>query len=339
MMSLGCFNVYNVVAAALLLVPGILASFCGDECHPPKASECTIIVRDILRYNDTKIVDEIFECILDPVDTDDDIKKFVTILASDDQKVILHDIFKAGRIISGWSTLVFDQDMMISPEGVYVPLSTTEFNIGNGQSQDDKGRGHDDRLRMSPEGDKRFLVVKVIDSDGRQVPQSHQQISDDVFGTFGDQVTLKSQMESCSFGKLTIIPGNNSTHEKSPGVIEVTIDKPLIGNNEGIIMDAMIRATQNLLGHSLPGPYSHVMFALEDCYTGKFASWLYVVSNIRNTQISIGIDHQKISTSRILLSVMQEIVVGVHTHMSMAGCRRTRKKALNKWQCRCMVRY
>ena len=121
--------------------------------------------------------------------------------------------------------------------------------------------------------------MKVIDSEGRKLTESADQISDDIFGTYGDQMTLKSQMNACSYGKVDIIAGINDEHEVSPGVIEVTIDKSLVGNSRSVIRTAVIEEVQLLLGHSLPGPYSHVMFVLEGCYTDcGWAAYAYVNS-------------------------------------------------------------
>lgn len=247
---------------SLLFIPASAVAYsCGDSCHSPRSSKCTIIVEDILRL-DSDIDDVSFQCILDPIDSDRESEFPVPLRVSDEQKETLHGMFDSGEIISGWSTFGLDQDMEISHEGVFVPLSKTTFQIGEGSS-------HHGRHLVSAEGDKPILVVKVIDSEGRQRPESTDTISDDIFGTYGDSMTLKSQMGECSFGKFNIIAGVGDEHEKSPGVIEVTIDKSLVGNSRETIRQAAIVETELLLGHSLPGPYSNVMFVLENCYQGK----------------------------------------------------------------------
>merc|ERR1719253_1280637 len=47
-------------------------------------------------------------------------------------------------------------------------------------------------------GEKPILVVRVTDSGGLVRPESAAQISDDIFGTTGDPVNLKSQLGACS---------------------------------------------------------------------------------------------------------------------------------------------
>lgn len=255
---------------SVLIIPSTAMAYsssCGDNCHSPIASECTIVVEDILLL-DNDLDDVSFHCILDPIDSGRKSEISLPIRVSEGQKEILHSMFESGHIISGWSTLSLDRDMEISSEGLFVSTSKNTFDIGEGSK-------HNERRLVTAEGDKPVLVVKVIDSVGRQRPESTDQISDDIFGTHGDQMTLKSQMTACSYGKVNIIAGVGDEHEQSPGVIEVTIDKSLVGNSREVIRQAVITETESLLGHSLPGPYSHVMFVLEGCYTGKLRvfSW------------------------------------------------------------------
>ncbi len=255
----------SLLAAGLLIflftiLPGSIAFSCGNNCEPPKSSECTILVNEILRIDR---MDEVsFECILDPVDSRSGVEIIVPLHTSNEQKETLKDMLDAGDIMSGLSTLNLDQDMLIShDEGIFIPISKKTFHIG-------KGAGPNQRRLMTTEGDKPLLVVNVIDSEGRKLQESSDEISDDVFGTYGDQMTLKSQMSACSFGKVNIIAGNGNEHELSPGVIEVVISKSLVGNSREVIRQAAITEAQLKLGHNLPGPYTHVMFVLEGCYTG-----------------------------------------------------------------------
>ena len=61
-----------------------------------------------------------------------------------------------------------------------------------------------------------------------------------------------------------------SQHESAKGVIDVTIDIPLVGNNRQAIRSAVITAVENKLNiGGLPGPFQHVMVVLEGCYTGQ----------------------------------------------------------------------
>lgn len=121
-------------------------------------------------------------------------------------------------------------------------------------------------------GNKPMLVVKVIDVNGLAQDETPAVISDDVFGTSGDAVNLKSQMNACSMGRLTIIPGDNNSGRISqsvysaPGVISVTIGVSLVTSSPTEIRNAVTTAVQKKLGVALPGPYKNVIYVLEKCY-------------------------------------------------------------------------
>ena len=95
-------------------------------------------------------------------------------------------------------------------------------------------------------------------------PATADVISDKLFGTYGDSFTMKSQMEACSFGSFsaqTNYPVNDiSQHVSAPGVIDVDMNIPLLGNNRLSITDAAQYAVEEKLGFTLPGPFHHVMF-------------------------------------------------------------------------------
>ena len=87
-----------------------------------------------------------------------------------------------------------------------------------------------------------ILAVRVTDSTGKVNPATADVISDKLFGTYGDSFTMKSQMEACSFGSFsaqTNYPVNNiSQHVSAPGVIDVVMNIPLLGNNRLSITDS-----------------------------------------------------------------------------------------------------
>ena len=106
--------------------------------------------------------------------------------------------------------------------------------------------------------------------------------SDEVFGTAGvDPVNLKSSLEECSWGKLTVVPGLDDPNEVATGVIEVSIGISLTDQSRGNIRNAVTTAVQNKLGHSLPGPYKYVLYSLEKCYVD--CGWAAYASSIVGT--------------------------------------------------------
>ena len=62
-------------------------------------------------------------------------------------------------------------------------------------------------------GDRKTLVVRVTDVNGKVI-DNPTEVSDNVFGTYGDNVTLKSQIEGCSMNRTIIIPGGIPEHER-----------------------------------------------------------------------------------------------------------------------------
>ena len=136
-------------------------------------------------------------------------------------------------------------------------------------------------------GVKPILVVKVTDSDGRARYESAAQISDDIFGSYTDPVNMKSQLEDCSFGQLTIQPGQlpddvaskDTSGNTIPGTMEVTIPIPLNTNDRYKIHNAITTEVQSKLGITLPGPFEQVMYVIEKCYVGcGWAAYAYVNS-------------------------------------------------------------
>ena len=262
-------HLLKAVLSILFVAPFTIATSCYGSCSPPKSDTCTLVVRDMVIIEHQHFDDDdhtknvLFECILNSADSGFDADIIVPLFLSESQEQILHSKLNKGIIISGVTTLMLDQNMQISPdEGIFIPVSTTRFSFG---------KGVESRRLGTSVGEKKTLVVKVIDSEGKQLAESTDQISDDVFGTYGDSMTLKSQMEACSYNKTTILVGNGDEHEESPGVIVVTLDVPLATSSPGTILNSAKREAQNVLGHRLPGPYSYVMFTLENCY--KNCGW------------------------------------------------------------------
>ncbi len=203
--------------AFLTAAPGTAAFFCGSSCHSPRSHSCTIVIQEILGV-DYVAQKRTFECILDPLDAERrDVHVSVPIVTTDEQKQILLTKFELGELISASSTLIFDEGTQIGLDGIFISPHKTSLDFGqNHPTSNDSGR-----LLAPTEGEKHFLVVKVTDSEGRKRPESTDEISDDIFGTYGDQLTLKSQMEACSYKKLQIAAGIGDEHEVSPGVVEV----------------------------------------------------------------------------------------------------------------------
>ncbi len=232
------------------------------------SKECTILVRSDLRFD---AVDEnAFECILDPSDADGVESISAPIDLTEAQMGSMKEMVAEGKVISNLSTLNMPNKFDPSDGIVRIPRTLLDLeqiispNINS-------------RIANNVTGEKPILVVKVKDSEGKARSESLAEISDDIFGSFGDTMTLKSQMFDCSFGKLNIIPGptpggGNEEDKASPGVVEVNIDIPLTNNSRQQIRNKVTRAVSIMLGFNLPGPYQQVMYVLEGCY-GQDCGW------------------------------------------------------------------
>ena len=251
-----------------------------------EGEECTILVRADLRFDN--VDDPSFECILDPIETLVDGTSTssassaysVPIDATEEQKTEMRNKLANGELISNVSTLKMDADFDISDETVRVPRNQNRLEFGTRQ-----GRNNDQNpsaTTVTVTGQKPILVVKVKDSEGRVRSETPSEMSNDIFGSFGDSMTLKSQMYDCSFGQLNIVPGvlpnDSDVNVNSPGVIEVRIDVSL-SNRRSKVRNAVRRAVENKYGIILPGPYQHVMFVLEGCYEDcGWAAYAYMNS-------------------------------------------------------------
>ena len=247
---------------------------CGTCAVPPQSDKCTIVAQTVLSLDEGSD-DTFFECILDPIDAGGEENAIVPIQISDAQKEDLLTKFNTGELLSGESALALDDvgTKISGRGGILVQSNKEHVSIKKTLI-----RGSSRRL-ASTKGDKPILVIRVTDSEGRVRPESADQISDDIFGTFGDSNTLKSQMSDCSFGQLNVTAGVGDDKETSPGVIDITIDIPLVGASRSTVRRAVTNEAASFLGHSLPGPYQQVMIVLEKCYTDcGWAAYAYANS-------------------------------------------------------------
>ena len=95
-------------------------------------------------------------------------------------------------------------------------------------------------------------------------------LSDKFFGTYGDDVTVKSGFEGCSFGKLRMTHDYGGAIDtnllSAPGVLDITINVGLHDSTQATIVGAMRQAVNFKLKMRLPGPFDHVVFVVERCY-------------------------------------------------------------------------
>ncbi len=198
------------------------------------------------------------ECEMDPSDVDGKTGLTRVISASDEQLASLEAIFARSKVVSSETVLYHGQGVEFDGESIFLPdCLDIEDSIVRDLSR---------RRLAVVDGTNPVLAVRVTDGAGLAHPDGADVISDNVFGTGGDEVNLRSQLEACSFGKLRVQAGANppDPNEAAEGVVEVSIDVSLEGSSRVAVRNAVSSALQDLLGHALPGPYQHVMYILEE---------------------------------------------------------------------------
>ena len=141
------------------------------------------------------------------------------------------------------------------------------------------------RLNMY-EGDKKVPVVRVIDKIGKSPPGDAAYTSNKFFGTFGDQMTMKSQFKACSFDKFRVTTNYGNDIDTSlmaaDGVLEININIKLEDSTQAQVRSASISKIQSVLGvNNLSQQFDHVVLLVEDCYevgddTCGFAAYAYI---------------------------------------------------------------
>ena len=179
----------------------------------------------------------------------------------------MNDLLSRGGIVSNESTIKRTNGISFVDSTLTLPpLGIQESSLGNAK--------HRERKHLV--GDTPILVVRVIDSNGLVHPHDAKTMGDNIFGTLGDQVNLKSQLYACSFGKLKVTTDYSTdikTHLAAPGVIEVQIPISIESNDKYTVQNAVTRAVQIKLGFSLPGPFEQVMYSVESCYGSNNCGW------------------------------------------------------------------
>lgn len=117
-----------------------------------------------------------------------------------------------GDLVSGETTiegLVLAESALIANTAQIAPgksasVATTEALLPPGNLILKPGNPSRRRL-ASYEGTKQVLVVRVIDKDGRAHHDSPAEISDKIFGTYGDNENMANQFHACSFGMFFML--------------------------------------------------------------------------------------------------------------------------------------
>lgn len=129
------------------------------------------------------------------------------------------------------------------------------------------------RRRLAVSGARTFLAVRVVATDSSPTP-TISQISDEWFGTYGDPVNFKSQIEACSYNTVSVskFTGSGVTE----GVVTANIGTSVTGKDDGYIADLAATAVNNL---NLGNP-DHTILCLPPGTSGDWIGWAYIDSDI-----------------------------------------------------------
>ncbi len=206
---------------------------------------------------------------------DDDIEKadghhFVPIVGIEGEA--LKGIESGLSTFTAEGAVIFDGKLQI-PQGASIYLRSVDDYMdesGEGDNMRWRRLQSQRQRRLHPLGRKRLLVVRA-DANDESTSADVSELSNEIFGTSGDRVTLKSQYRKCSHGKLTFEPYDGDT-----GVIEVQLDRNVNGEAKFDIQDAMIDAAEKVVGN-LADLAEHVMLCLPKG-TGNWIAYAYVGS-------------------------------------------------------------
>jgi hypothetical protein len=122
-------------------------------------------------------------------------------------------------------------------------------------------------------GTKTVLVIRV-DAQDSKTTATEAELADDVFGSSGDQLNLKSQYSACSDGKLTLVPLKSNSIVGTDGVYTVKIPKFSVnGINDGALLAEVINKASSSLGARLDTIAAHVMVCLPPGTQGNWIAY------------------------------------------------------------------
>ena len=127
-------------------------------------------------------------------------------------------------------------------------------------------------LRRLKTGSYSVLALRVVAADA-STTSSEIDISNEIFGTNGDVVNLKSQYAACSYNQLNFYP--TTDNRVNNGVYTVTITNTVSGVSDGVIRNAVNSQATAELG-DLPSQFDYVMQCLPPGTNGGWIAYAYI---------------------------------------------------------------
>ena len=186
------------------------------------------------------------------------------------------------EINSGTDVLHFDPSLII--DGDLVIGDSDNVSIEYKQPLDDITNSAAAGIAQGQVGQRSALVVHVKGKDASTSTQPHgpNSLADNIFGTSGDHVNLRSQMKACSYGQFDLVPFNGRTStgvEVTDGVVSIEIPNIIQGADHKILFSSVKSTAYSVLG-DLRAQYDHVMFCLPPGTATNWAAFAYVNDNI-----------------------------------------------------------
>jgi hypothetical protein len=172
-----------------------------------------------------------------------------------------HDRIKVKELTRGPKKSVSDESEQT------VQSAAADSDIG------EKTSASDDPVVANATITKTVLVVRVIAAD-TNTTKTVSELSDDVFGTYGDAKNLVTRYNTVSYGQRLFTPAVG-THIVD-GVVEVTIPNTVAGTSDSTIKNAVLTAGQSLFGVPLSDVADHVMLALPPGTAGDWVAYAYM---------------------------------------------------------------
>jgi hypothetical protein len=133
---------------------------------------------------------------------------------------------------------------------------------------------------LSTTGTKTVVVIRVDAKDARTTA-SEAELADDVFGTAGDKLNLKSQYNACSDGKLIFNPLKTNSIIGNDGVYTVKLPNFAVkGISDSTVLAQVVNTASASLGAKLETIASHVLVCLPPGTLGSWIAYGYFNSHL-----------------------------------------------------------
>jgi hypothetical protein len=208
--------------------------------------------------------------------------------------ILQWDFAEAVTLDETENTLTLNTD--ISNDRNILWIEAIEPVVIEEQEEDEEASERKLLFLASAEGVKRTLVIRIV-GDGVGPKSSLNQLREEVFG---NGISLKSQMERCSHGKLDIQPFSGSTwggrfnQKIVGGVVELGIPTNPYGKSDKRMENDAMQTAFFVFGN-LDAQFDLVLIAMPPGIVPKFAAYAYIGTpysfysneNIRDTMIQM----------------------------------------------------